>query len=455
MERKMMFVGTCVLALIVALAICVPAAFADEPATKASGVSEVGASATLATEASASVANGPAAKSVEGTMGSGSGTAAPNEETYSVSYQFQNVPAYRPLPQEIKDMLPVMKSGVANGTKVIPPTLALAKVRANNGIWHFKGWDKSETTVNGKNVTFTGKWVLDQYKALFASYSFVPSIVSQKAGYTTLPVEVLDLLPPPSEGLKNGAILNHPQLDKTEVKVDGGKWVFNGWPAGNTQIVQGNTLTTGAWTFVKAAPIPKADRVDLAVHLNVNGKRTYPTAEMLSKMKPALIASDGTRVEPVGIASNGFIFNFKDVPEGEYTLEFSMLQGYRFLAGDTASMGAYINSGDKIKVTAGTVAQNFYTQLELIPIAPDTGDQNIDQGNQLKPETPSVQNPQAQSNDTKQLVKTQVQLKHAKSLPKTGDDTGVAVMGLTGAAAVAGLTLALAGLVLARRKSRR
>lgn len=132
MERKMMFVGTCLLALIVALAICVPAAFADEPATKASGASEAGASAALATEASASVANGPATKSVEGTMGSG--TASPNEETYSVSYQFQNVPAYRPLPQEIKDMLPVMKSGVANGTKVIPPTLALTKVRANNGI---------------------------------------------------------------------------------------------------------------------------------------------------------------------------------------------------------------------------------------------------------------------------------------------------------------------------------
>lgn len=453
MERKMMFVGTCLLALIVALAICVPAAFADEPATKASGASEAGPSATLATEASPSAANETTTKSVEGTRGSG--TAAPNEETYSVSYQFQNVPAYRPLPQEIKDMLPVMKSGVANGTKVIPPTLALTKVRANNGIWHFKGWDKSETTVNGKNVTFTGKWVLDQYEALFASYSFVPSIVSQKAGYTTLPVEVLDLLPPPSTGLKNGDILNHPQPEKTEVVVDGGKWVFNGWPAGNTQTVQGNTLTTGAWTFVKAAPVPKADRVDLAVHLNVSGKRTYPTAEMLNKMKPALIASDGTRVEPVGIASNGFIFNFKDVPEGEYTLEFSMLQGYRFLAGNTASMGAYVNSGDKIKVTAGKVVKNFYTQLELIPVAPDPGDQNVDQGNQLKPETPSVQNPQAQSNNTKQLVKTQVQLKHAKSLPKTGDDTGTAVMGLTGAAAVAGLTLALAGLVLARRKSRR
>ncbi len=71
MERKMMFVGTCLLALIVALAICVPAAFADEPTTRASGASEVDASATLTTEASPSVADEATAKSVEGTKGSG------------------------------------------------------------------------------------------------------------------------------------------------------------------------------------------------------------------------------------------------------------------------------------------------------------------------------------------------------------------------------------------------
>lgn len=181
----------------------------------------------------------------------------PAAGAHTVNYEFKNLPAYRSLPQRVKDLLPAPQIDVADGTVVTPPELAVTQVKDLSGIWHFQGWDKKTATVDGADVTFTGTWKLTQYKTFFASYNFVPSKASMDKGHTTLPQEVIDLIPDAMEGLTDGQVITHPTPAKTEVEVDGGKWVFAGWPVGNTATVQnGNIVTVAEWNFVEEPDKP-------------------------------------------------------------------------------------------------------------------------------------------------------------------------------------------------------
>ena len=181
----------------------------------------------------------------------------PAAGAHTVNYEFKNLPAYRSLPQRVKDLLPAPQTDVADGTVVTPPELAVTQVKDLSGIWHFQGWDKKTATVDGADVTFTGTWKLTQYKTFFASYNFVPSKASMDKGHTTLPQEVIDLIPDAMEGLTDGQVITHPTPAKTEVEVDGGKWVFAGWPVGNTATVQnGNIVTVAEWNFVEEPDKP-------------------------------------------------------------------------------------------------------------------------------------------------------------------------------------------------------
>lgn len=418
-----------------------------------------GGGAAFADEPPAAVPEAPAAAAAEG--------------VHAVTYEFKSSVAWRTLSQEVKDLLPAAQAGVADGTRVVPPAPAATEVRGDGGVWRFLGWDKAEATVDGADVKFVGTWKIEQYEPLFADYHFSPSTKSVDAGHDRLPEEVLDLLPAPIEGLKDGDVVHHPQPARTEVEVDGGKWVFDGWPMGDTRVMNGNLGTYASWTFVENAPAPATARlVQLNVHLLVDGGRDYPDAGMLGQMSPALVAADGARVEPSGIAANGFTFEFADVPEGEYALEFSLPQGYRFAAGETASMGAYVDSGSKVQVKAGNVVNNFYTQLQPVHAAVDPAGPAV---SPTDPADPAV-NPgssggvgeaegapgadpvkaaeggsdSGQSGPVSQAPsKASDSVASAKALPKTGDTGGIAALGAAGAASAAAAGLALA------RKGRR
>lgn len=360
----------------------------------------------------------------------------------------------------MKDLLPAAQPDVADGTRVVPPALAANEVRGDGGVWRFQGWDKAEATVEGADVRFVGTWKIEQYDPLFADYHFSPSKKSVDAGHDRLPEEVLDLLPAPIEGLKDGDVVRHPQPARTEVEVDGGKWVFDGWPMGDTRTMNGNMGTYATWTFVEDAPAATAVLVQLSVHLLVDGGRDYPDAGMLGQMRPALVAAGGARVEPSGIAANGFTFEFRDVPEGEYSLEFSLPQGYRFAPGETASMGAYVDSGSKVQVKAGNVVNQFYTQLEPVPAAVDPAGPVVSPTGPTDPAAdpgssggaggaeggadsgqrgPVSQEPSKKSDPASSV----------KAMPRTGDQGAIAALAAAGAACAAA-----AGLALARRGRR-
>lgn len=394
------------------------------------------------------------------------------EASYTVSYEFKSSVAWRTLSQEVKDLLPAAQADVADGTRVVPPAPAAAEVRGDGGVWRFQGWDKAEATVDGADVKFVGTWKIEQYKPLFADYSFSPSKKSVDAGHDRLPEEVLDLLPDPIEGLKDGDVVRHPQPARTEVEADGGKWVFDGWPMGDTSVMKGNLGTYASWTFVEDAPAPAtADRVDLGVYTLVDGTLGRADAGMLAEMEPALVSADGARVEPARYGYVGsFVFEFADVPEGEYDLVFSYPDGYRFGAG-VAPLDhvPFVDSGAKVLVKAGNDVLHIRTVLEPVPAVVDPTDPTdpadpVDPGSAAEPgstggssdlgeagnsgnaglgkaaeggeegETPSGQpaNRAAASESAS-----------PKALPKTGDAIGIAAVGAVGAASAAAAALAL------------
>ena len=224
-------------------------------------------------------------------------------DTYTVNYEFKNLPAYRSLPQRVKDLLPAPQADVADGTVVTPPELAVTQVKDLSGIWHFQGWDKTTATVDGADVTFTGTWKLTQYKTFFASYNFVPSTASMDKGHTTLPQEVIDLIPDAMEGLTDGRVITHPTPAKTEVAADAGKWVFAGWPLGNTATVQnGNILTVGEWNFVERGDQPAGKHAVNYEFKSFPAYRSLPQRVKDLLPAPQADVADSTVVAPPELA---------------------------------------------------------------------------------------------------------------------------------------------------------
>lgn len=233
-----------------------------------------------------------------------------------------------------------------------------------------------------------------------------------------------------------------------------------------------------------------AERVKLNVHLLVDGERQYPDASMLNQMNPALVSAAGTRVEPSGIAANGFTFDFTEVPEGDYSLEFSLPQGYRFAAGNAGSMGSYLDSGAALHVTAGNIVNNLYTQLEPVPAPADPAGPTSPTGPVVTPTDPTNHtdpvvtphdnptdpvvtpddpdkpavndpdkpavntddptNPAVDPNNTvEQTSSTESSSDASIKTPETGDADGIFVLGSLGA-----IFAAVAGLVLSRKARR-
>lgn len=394
------------------------------------------------------------------------------EGSYTVSYEFESGPAWRPLDQAAKDLLPAAQDDVPDDTRVVPPALAVTEVKGASGIWRFQGWDKPEATVDGADVTFVGTWKHEQYKTLFSTYHFSPSKKSVDAGHDKLPKEVLDLVPDAIEGLKEGEVITHPQPARTEVEADGGKWVFDGWPMGNTGTMNGNMGTYATWTFVEDPAITTADRVDLGVYTLVDGTVGRATVDMLDQMKPALVAADGTRVEPARHGYVGdFVFEFHDVPEGEYEISFSYPDGWQFRPGAMPLVPDFVDSGAKVWVKAGSDVLHIRTQLEPVPAVVDPTDPTdpavdpVDPGSVAEPgsaggsgdlgEAGNSGNEDsgkaAEGGESGKTASGQP-TNHAasresaspKALPKTGDEIGIAALGAAGAAFVAAAALALA-----------
>lgn len=83
-----------------------------------------------------------------------------------------------------------------------------------------------------------------------------------------MPQQVLELLPEPITNVRKGQTIRLPMPDRTEVMVSNGKWIFDGWKAGDEIVVNDDVTVVGEWKFqpnagiINAAPtIHAVDRV--------------------------------------------------------------------------------------------------------------------------------------------------------------------------------------------------
>lgn len=113
-------------------------------------------------------------------------------------------------------------------------------------------------------------------------------------------------------------------------------------------------------------------RVELNVHVLVDGEKQMATDELSSQLQPVLEAEDGTKYEPTKYA-NGFRFEFEQIPAGEYTLLYTYPKEYTFVEGEVGSemFGLYSDTGKKVTVENTPVWQQLYTRFEKVPEEPE------------------------------------------------------------------------------------
>ena len=117
---------------------------------------------------------------------------------------------------------------------------------ANQGTWHFNGWDKASVTIGKANEVVTGTWNFVPTPPV-ATYTVTYNYVSGTPDKTlpsniTAPVGVSDK--------HTGDVVASP-TGQTDVEdtANQGTWHFNGWDKASVTIGTANKAVTGTWTF--------------------------------------------------------------------------------------------------------------------------------------------------------------------------------------------------------------
>ncbi|MDU5508287.1 MAG: SHIRT domain-containing protein, partial [Finegoldia magna] len=80
------------------------------------------------------------------------------EKEYKVTHKFISGTPGKDLPEEVTKLLPADQTGKKDGTQVVPTEPVQKEVKTAEGTWTFKGYDKKDATINGKDEHFVGKW---------------------------------------------------------------------------------------------------------------------------------------------------------------------------------------------------------------------------------------------------------------------------------------------------------
>ncbi|MDU2566747.1 MAG: MucBP domain-containing protein, partial [Finegoldia magna] len=138
-----------------------------------------------------------------------------------------------------------------------------------------------------------------------------------------LPKEVTDLLPAVQEGKKDGEKVTPTKPSKTEVAVEGGKWVFKDYDKTDKTIDKADENFVGTWVFEEnKTPDPETDKGNVYVEY---------------------VAEDGTVLDPKSVVK-------EEAPVGEgYNTELKTFDGYVFarMADDSAPANGDVTKGDQ------------------------------------------------------------------------------------------------------------
>ena len=265
----------------------------------------------------ASVTIGTANEKVTGTWNF---VPTPPAVTYTVTYNYVSGTPDKSLPSSI--IAPAAVNDKHTGDVVASPSGQTdVEDAANQGTWHFNGWDKASVTIGTANETVTGTWnfVPTPPAAIYSvTYNYVSGTPDKSLpSNITAPAAVNDK--------HTGDVVASPS-GQTDVEdaVNQGTWHFNGWDKASVTVGTANEVVTGTWSFV---PTPPAATYTVTYNY-VSGT---PDKNLPSSITVPAVVSDKHTGDVVAS------------PTGQTDVE------------DTANQGTWrFNSWDKASVTVGT-----------------------------------------------------------------------------------------------------
>ena len=185
----------------------------------------------------------------------------PPLDKHTVFYVFESGTDGKDLPQEVMDKKPADNPNALNGSPV--QIFDIEDVEVADGTWKLEGWYRevdgerklidSEVMVEDEDITVYGVWKFtEKTKKYNVEFSFY-SVTKGKE----LPDEIKAKLPANQINVLKGTVITLPTYE--DVKVEGGKWVFEGWlletefgyiDVKNEVVVNnGNLFLAGPWRF--------------------------------------------------------------------------------------------------------------------------------------------------------------------------------------------------------------
>ena len=170
--------------------------------------------------------------------------------TYTVTYNYVSGTPDKTLPSSIT--APAVVSDKHTGDVVASPSGQTdVEDTANQGTWHFNGWDKPSVTIGTANEVVTGTWnfVPTPPAATYTvTYNYVSGTPDKNLPSSiTAPAVVSDK--------HTGDVVASP-TGQTDVEdaASQGTWHFNGWDKASVTIGTANETVTGTWNFVPRPP---------------------------------------------------------------------------------------------------------------------------------------------------------------------------------------------------------
>ena len=256
--------------------------------------------------------------------------------TYTVTYNYVSGTPDKTLPSSIT--APVAVNDKHTGDVVASPTGQTdVEDAANQGTWHFNGWDKASVTIGTANETVTGTWNFVPTPPA-ATYTVTYNYVSGTPD-KTLPSSIT--APAVVSDKHTGDVVASP-TNQTDVEdaANQGTWHFNGWDKASVTIGTANETVTGTWNFV---PTPPAATYSVTYnYVSGTPDKTLPS----SITAPAVVNDKHTGDV---VAS----------PTDQTDVE------------DTANQGTWhFTSWDKASVTVGTADETVTGTWNFVPTPP-------------------------------------------------------------------------------------
>ena len=256
--------------------------------------------------------------------------------TYSVTYNYVSGTSDKTLPSSIT--APAVVSDKHTGDVVASPSGQTdVEDVANQGTWHFNGWDKTSVTIGTANEVVTGTWNFVPTPPA-ATYTVTYNYVSGTPD-KTLPSNIT--APAVVNEKHTGDVVASPsgQID-VEDTANQGTWHFNGWDKASVTIGTANETVTGTWNFV---PTPPAATYTVTYNY-VSGT---PDKTLPSNITAPAVVSDKHTGDVVAS------------PTGQTDVE------------DTANQGTWrFNGWDKASVTIGTANEAVTGTWNFVPTPP-------------------------------------------------------------------------------------